>query len=361
MTDDQAHVIQGGRKRPMTGGELIGLVQTISCPNMNQAEITGGAPGPGRFVVPAGWELDCFEGGGQDIQLVEDLVFNQILEPESLSLSLSPALILETKNVRTLCLEMDKPQPTVAMKYRLLPPNRPEISKLAKLSRNSLMRGPWDQARLWIATDLASYDRMSKVLIPMVGEGTYLEEMYRCATVGAINPADSKVQAIMELRFMFAEDFSPEACAWLLAHKLRANKSGTLSWLKGQTAPFGALFSINAKKAGELAGLIGSALVREGGAEGAAAASWLLSTAVPEAHRAAAADSPGARAMAMYLMQTADENVALGILDWLAAAKPPIAALAALNMNAALPESVKARAKEVVASSPPVMRKKKAA
>jgi hypothetical protein len=197
-------------------------------------------------------------------------------------------------------------------------------------------------------------------LIPMVDEGTYLNEMYNAASVGAINSDDRRVQAIMDPNFLFMDGVEPNAAEWFLQGKLKQGIEPVLKWIRNQGASIARLVGADAKKAGPVLGILAKVLGKQGGSDGAQVAGWLLNAAIPEEQKALASDTPGARSLAMTLMNTTDEKVANAILDWLAGSKPPITALACLNINSALPEAVKTKAKELAATAPPIKRKKAA-
>jgi hypothetical protein len=323
------------------------LVSNIVCEDMNHAVVSFNPGFEGNVFIPAGWELECISGGGQDVQLVEDLMFAVPALGGSVRVELGPLAASWTSGarVRTLCLDIEKPEPDEQMKYRLMPPKNPFIAALARITRESRFRGPWDQARLWIVTDQASYDQIGKVMRPMVGQGRFLSEMFRAAEVGALSPFDARYAKIMELRFLFAENYEPKAVEWLLASKLITNPQATIGWIKGQSAAVRRLFEEgDAGDDVDLIGLLAYVLARDGGEPGAEAAIWLLEQATPEAHRTAVADSQGARDMAMLLRITSDEKAASVILGWLERATPPIATVAALNVNAELSPTVRERA-----------------
>src|SRR5688572_26720721 len=84
---DYAWVEQNGMRRPLTGGDVGHLISSISVPNMNEAFFTPNPAPWGPALIPAGWELECIDGSGQDVQLQEDLMI--------MAADLFPGLIYE--------------------------------------------------------------------------------------------------------------------------------------------------------------------------------------------------------------------------------------------------------------------------
>jgi hypothetical protein len=346
---EYAWVEENGMKRPIVGSDLAQLISNISVPSMNEAFITQSAMPKGNALIPAGWELECINDEGQDVQLQDDYPI-YLAEPGLLwaqeGFSLSEE---QQKKLRVLCLEIHKPQPTTAMKFRLKPPRDIALMALAQMFKNSRIRGPWDQVRLWIATDKASFDEMAKVLMPMPGPATYVRGLWQCALAGAISTLDPKIRTLMENRFLLAENSTPEADRWMLSEKLKLDPKGIAKWFLGQKSAVASLFTQGDPKEDiDLINVLASELANNGGAEGLAAALFLLKEATPEAHRAALVNMEGAEDIALALMAVSDEKTANAILDWLEIVKPKTTTLGCLNVNPALSDAIKERALKLI-------------
>jgi len=268
---EYAWVDDGNGRRTITGSDLEVMVTNISCDGMTEADVTCA----GQLFIPAGWELDSVDGKAQDVQLQEDLLC--AVELRGLLVSIRPEA-LRAHKLRTLCLEIEKPEPAPGMKYRLAPPRNPGLARLARLTRGSRFGGPWDQVRLWIASDLASYDRMAKTLVPMVGERTYARELYRASLAQAINPGDPRVLKLMEPRFLFAKAGDPDATAWLARELLRADGAALLKWIRGQKSAMNAALAEGDDGVLQV-GAVLFELVLAGSAEDLETAKWMLGAA----------------------------------------------------------------------------------
>jgi len=322
----------GGVKRVATGQMIGQMVTEISVQNMNRATFTV-APGHGRCVIPAGWELECLDDG-QDVQLQEDLVIQLMPWEQKIHAWLAPV------TVRTACLEINKPEPTPNMRYRFMPPSRPSLARLARGVRASSFRGPWDQARLWIATDFASHTKIREVMLPAPSRRTYLYEMYNAATAMAISPADPRVLAIMDLSLLHEPKNDGPAAAWLLTSKMRAEGPKTLEWLKSNANAFHTLLSdpTAARYMAELA----ASVIHTFGDQGIEQALLLVTSCVPpDQRRAVAAES---EMVAVQLTTTDSPTVATKLLNWMETTRPPFAGMVGLNVSESLPEPIRKRA-----------------
>jgi len=93
--------------------------------------------------------------------------------------------------VRVACTQMGKDEPTSKTKFAIASPTDGNLKRLAQYTVNSRFRGAWDQVRMWIYTDGATYDEIAKKMTPMVAKPTYLQELDRVLK-GGISTAKRK-------------------------------------------------------------------------------------------------------------------------------------------------------------------------
>lgn len=345
--DEYALLDEDGTKRTLTGKVIASTVTDIVVHDMNRATFTVAA-GPYRRVdIPAGWELECTRGGGQNTQLQENLSIIVMPWPQTIQVTLAPVTL------RVLCLQIDKPEPTPDMTYRLVPPTSPGLARLARHVRGSSFRGPWDQTRLWIATDFASHKKISEVLFPPPSKAMYLREMHLAARLHAVHTDDPRLQKIMELELLAQEKNDPEAAAWLLSSKLRENAKATTDWIRTHARDFHAIYS-DAGAPNYMARLARAALETLGDA-GANVAATLLVECVPEQHRKTTADSENAGYAKAFFGATTDAAAAGRMLDWLEKAMPSDVRSVALNIADSLPANLKSRAAKLTEGPPQLL------
>jgi hypothetical protein len=338
--DQYAFVLNNDMMRPVTAMDLTSTVSGIVANDMNTASLTLMPPAVGELFIPAGWELQSVGGEGQNLQLQEDLDLRF-----GWNLFANTNGGLAPKTVRVMCLEITKPEPRPEMKYRLVPPGNPLIARLSALTKAARVRGPWDQMRLWIATDAAPYEKIAKTLVPAPGQGTYVREMYRAATVGAVSPYESRYAAIMDLKLLLAKNYDPAAVRWFLAAKLRTAPEETLAWFaRATSSDWGQVLDRGTPKEDEaLVGLLVAGLAQGGGAKEAVQVLGRL----PEEHRQAVTESAGLRDAFVPVLMGSDAGAASAVLDWLLLAKPSYAAVAAAQLNPGFPEALQAKAKAI--------------
>ena len=337
--DEYAFLEENGQRRTVTGREIGSMVTEISVQNMNRAVFTV-APGMGKCFIPAGWELESLTGEVQNVQLQEDLWIEAMPWPQRVQAFLAPITL------RTLCLEIDKPEPSPAHKFRFVPPSTPALARLARGVRESSFRGPWDQARAWIATDYSTYEEIRQVMLPAPSKRTYLYEMHSAAKALAFAPDDKRADAVMELALLVEPKNDHAAAAWMLRQKLAKNGKATMDWVKANGSNFHKLFT-EADAVAYIAHLAASASEMQS-EEAKMTAVHLLTLAVPNEKRAEVGETDGAVRVAYELVTTNSPKVADAILDWLEQVKPSYGPSMAKNISASLPENIKERAKKLV-------------
>lgn len=93
--------------------------------------------------------------------------------------------------VRVACTQMGKDEPTSKTKFAIASPTDGNLKRLAQYTVNSRFRGPWDQVRMWIYTEGATFEEIAKKMSPMVAKSTYLQELDRVLK-GGISMAKRK-------------------------------------------------------------------------------------------------------------------------------------------------------------------------
>lgn len=116
---------------------------------------------------------------------------------------------------RWFCTEMNKKAPTVASKYVMRPPQDDVLVRLGAITNNSRVRGPHDQARVWIYTDHAPIDKINDKLFPTVSEGRYATLLWQVGTVGGVDIGSKEYVACLEPKLLESVPLDDKATAWL--------------------------------------------------------------------------------------------------------------------------------------------------
>lgn len=336
-----AFIEEDDKKRPLTGSDINTLVNSVTVHDMNNATLSYTANWMGEVFIPAGWEFECTMGGGQGVQLVDDLRFMAFPGNGEIRLSLAPPWVLrDEKKLRVMCTEINKPEPTADMTYRLVPPRHAPLARAAQIARVSNFRGPWDQMRLWIASDQATYKEVEDKLFPPPLESQYVTALRQLAQAGAIDPMEARYQRLMEARLVFMPVPDLAAVRWLVMMRATSDPAKLCAEVRGLAKEIAAVLEEEggARLVGEVVGL----LALEAGDEGVRTALWCVETAVPEAHRRAVVDAGSELALA--LERTKDADVATALLDWIEKHKPMAATAGLATINPELPTALRERA-----------------
>lgn len=156
-------------------------------------EITGDRMS--QVYLPAGTLLVPDDSSTQVMMVMEDYTSSPIFAGDGFLLN----------RVRTTCMQMEKDEPTSATKFAIAAPSDGNLRRLANFTAQSSFRGPWDQVRMWIYSDLATYDQIEKKLSPMVSKGTYLAELDRVLDGGMTLDKRKKLTSAITLD-MIADD-----------------------------------------------------------------------------------------------------------------------------------------------------------
>ncbi|MBL8067758.1 MAG: Plug domain-containing protein [Armatimonadetes bacterium] len=142
----------------------------------------------------------------------------------------------DPRAMRVLCMNMEKKEPAAGVKYYPYRPKDPVISSLANLMDQANFRGPWDQARLWIYTDKATYEQVNERLVNGVGQSAYLMALADVAFAGGLDDKMLKDPKYVKPEFMIGSGAPSYARTWLMEtlDAFHPKKAG--EWLKGNAA-----------------------------------------------------------------------------------------------------------------------------
>lgn len=137
------------------------------------------------------------------------------------------------RRMRTHCLDMTLKEPEPGVKYYPFAQPNPVIDNLAQITNASRFRGPWDQARIWQYTDMATFKQISERLFPNIPLSQYVDNLLAVSKAGGYQGMDMAKNNQFEPLLLTAVDASPKALGFVIG-QLEASKATELSrWLSG--------------------------------------------------------------------------------------------------------------------------------
>lgn len=201
--------------------QLYGMVQGAAAQgsNMNVLRFPGDPEGLGEpqcgssINFPPGtcWIPD--RSGYQTMTNITPLRYQ--FEPEN-GLSVDGRTLFV--EMRTHCLNMNLKEPADGIRYYPYSSPDPLIGALAQIAGNSRIRGPWDQARTWQYTGKASMDEINKRMMPGVGPGQYVNNLWDIVSRGGYGESELKDKKIFDPKLLLAAGARDDAFLWFATH-----------------------------------------------------------------------------------------------------------------------------------------------
>lgn len=194
---------------------------------------------PGTLLIP--------EDGGTQIEVVTQSADISVLGalPEALKMLGGAHIVIEPGDkvaipVRVLCTEMGKRAPTKATKFRVAQAKDMVVSRLANIAGTSNIKGPWDQARLWIYTDKASMADINKRLTPGVNAGFYLNGLWDVAQRGGVDVSDKAYKGCTDPQLLLNTTSRPQAAEWFVSFLAQTDPKGLATFINKNLGTFSA-------------------------------------------------------------------------------------------------------------------------
>ncbi|HVL39059.1 MAG TPA: hypothetical protein VM328_06680 [Fimbriimonadaceae bacterium] len=269
-----------------------------------------GPPGSTGFL-PAGTRLVPSRDDMQEMLLEEDveLVAEVVASVGGRS---------NAKKIRVMCAQMEKETPTPAVQYQVAAPLSPALARMARDVARSPIKGPWDQARTWLATDRADYATLAKRLIPPPTPGRFRELAFEVRRSGARREVQAHVARVVTAPMLFEFGTNEEALRWGIASVLKREPGALL-----KAAPAAPMPMLVEKRPGapRFVAMLARVLMANPADESRKAALMLLKAGVPEADRAALLRE-GALSSLPFWLGSSKESQALDALQVFALYRP---------------------------------------
>ncbi|MCB8933267.1 MAG: hypothetical protein M9921_09695 [Fimbriimonadaceae bacterium] len=198
--------------------------------SMNAVQVSfSGSDARGLFL-PAGTRLVPDDSSAQELVVAENA---ELLRSTFGVTAISDA---EPQRVRVLCAQMKKEAPTAKTRYAVAYPKDPTFRRLAGIAAASRSRGPWDQARLWIYTDDASYDTILDRLDPPITKSSYVRVLHDVLGGSLPEAKANKLRGLLKPEFL-AEPIPDDPSAnWALRTALAADPKAVVAATRGKVA-----------------------------------------------------------------------------------------------------------------------------
>ncbi|MCB8932402.1 MAG: hypothetical protein H6534_03070 [Chthonomonadaceae bacterium] len=173
--------------------------------------------------------------------------------------SIDPSYVLEGQ-FRTHCMNMEQKEPAAGVRYRPYRNNDPVLAGLMDLTAGSRIRGPWDQARLWIYTNKAGLDEINKRLFPEISAAQYLTGLQQIADLGGLEAKDYASKELFAPKLLAGAGMADSTLGWGFSVLERNQGKELASWLGSMPEELSKLLSGDSDDKAHVAKVLGQAL-----------------------------------------------------------------------------------------------------
>ncbi|MBX3118607.1 MAG: hypothetical protein KF784_06050 [Fimbriimonadaceae bacterium] len=325
----------------------------VSCQNMGLALITAENPTtkPIALELYPGTVLRSDDPNFQDMLIIA--LIKMVLPPKPLYASALPEWIVPpakvTARARIACMNMHKKQPEPSVKYEVGLPSDRGWAKIAGLQAKLRTEDPYDQARLWVYSDKATYEDITTKLFPAPSKGQYARALYQLKADCEIDLSGEEYKGCFDPMILGGTDAPLNTVPWLVKEVDQRDPNKLAKWVEGSGKDFADAFA----KAGKaeiafFAALTNSLAASSNPAVRASAARFIL-TVLPQSLQGKVAEADGLKGILGWLF-SADAAEAKAALDVYEACRPTSGALYLRNLNPALPEDIRTRGAKLLGS-----------
>lgn len=150
----------------------------------------------------------------------------------------------DLKTIKTLCAEMQKQEPNSNVRFRVAAPKDFTLSYLAEKASRARSRGPWDQARMWIYTDRATYAQIKAKLIPAPRLGQYRDALYDVAMAVHGRPDRKDLDKLLQPEMLADPGLNARALDWAVQVLMKRDRAKAISAIKAGSPNLWAVSSV---------------------------------------------------------------------------------------------------------------------
>lgn len=240
----------GADKRPtefyrVAPGILDQLNVQVQLDDMNGGTLSAENPFdiPLWLYVGAGAWCDCRDDlDCQDCEVCNPSLL--YLPPRALLSSGEPKKV--STPIKVMCLDIDKKEPTSSIPFKLRTATDPVRKQISKQITKAFAKGPWDQAKLWVYNDGATYGQIEKKLILPPTMGQFVKALYELAQAGVDFDRD-KFGKVLEPRLLASKCASTEAVKWFIKRLVDKDGASLRSWAMGNGRSMSEMLGPNSK------------------------------------------------------------------------------------------------------------------
>ncbi len=271
-----------------------------------------------EVTIPAGTVFEAVNKADQDMaSMVSTKGFVLAGRIGTLYVSLGPVQDPTSVQmpVRWACLNIKKKEPSPASRYRMRAPQDDVLVRLATITNRSRVRGPHDQARVWIYTDKAPLEEINKRMFPGVSEGRYATLLWEVGTAGGVDLTAKEYAKCLDPKLLAGVPLDDKATAWLVSILAETKPRELASYVNGNTSTLTRLLDSDPEYAPSHLATLATSMLNEDNADVRKAGVKLISS-VPAGSRAAFAGAGGLTGLRAMLTSgnSADASSALDVL-----------------------------------------------
>jgi hypothetical protein len=326
---------------------------TLECEDMNTATVSATNPTNEAMVICVNPGTTCTPNDPtvQTMGVVDRIVLEmgpRETVVERIPVAHGPAdvalMAFDLAEGGVLCLNMPKKEPRKGIKFKVGLPENIFVAQLAHYTAVQRYRGVRDQARMWIATDHATFDEIGKTLMGGPAEGSYVSCLYEVSEHSQVDVFSQAYRRCWEPKLIVGGSATEEESEWFITNLAAMDANGLSRWVRANPRAFADLFAADARDwHREHAASVGRLLCASANPAVRAAGVDYLMKAVPVASRAELDADGGLDGIGMWLAKS-DAAAAQEALAVFEAYKTPSTKYWASNVSESLPAAIKERA-----------------
>ena len=191
-----------------------------------------------RFAILYGYSFDsgCGDlGASEDEDVTPDLLAS--VEHGPFAQIRQAASQQRRPILRVVCLEMNKKMPE-NMRFKVQACPDPILAKLCAIDAHAIVRGLYDQPRIWIYTDNATMADCNAHLVRPVTPSIYLHALWDDSTVGAVDLSKPGFRKCVDPKLIEGINAPTAAKVWLVQALDQVDPQGLTSALETDGAAF---------------------------------------------------------------------------------------------------------------------------